>query len=85
MALRLNYKLYFDSVAIYDVDGSAISLVARFTARLPGRSYSTTIYSKFRRLYIIFKSEVKTIDIEEEFYAFYSAVTPGNFTGQLYF
>lgn len=76
VALRLKYKLYFDSVAIYDVDGSAISLVARFTAHLPGRLYSTTIYSKFRRLYIIFKSEVKTIDIEEEFYAFYSAVTP---------
>ena len=85
VVLRLTYKLYLDSVEIYDVEGSVISLIARFTARLPLRSESTTIYSKFRRLYIVFESKVKTTDVEEEFYASYSAISLGMYTGQFYF
>lgn len=83
MVLHLKYKLSIDSLEIYDMEGSVTSLVARFTARVPGRLYRATIYSKFRRLYILFKSNVKTIDADERFYASYSAITPSMYKGQI--
>lgn len=80
VVLHLKYKLSMDSVKVYYVESSVISLLAHFTGRVPGHLYQATIYSNFRRLYILFESK---IDTDEGFYASYSAATPSMYTGQL--
>ena len=83
VVLRLTYTLTTDSVEIYDVDGSGISLISRFTRGIHGRRETATTYSKFHRLYILFKSNVKTSNAEEGIFASYTAITPGKCTGKL--
>lgn len=55
VVLHLKYKLSMDSVKVYDAESSVISLLAHFTGRVPGHLYQATIYSNFRRLYILFE------------------------------
>jgi len=73
LTYRLNNNAKNDKVEVYDIDGSERSLINFFR-----RSYSTktvTIYSKFNRLYVLFKSEDQTLWRAKGLFVSYTAVT----------
>ena len=77
IVLQLKYRLGTakDTVEVYDVDGSELSLVSVF-----GGSWSektATVYSKYHRFYVLFKSDDEKDWAEKGFFISYTAITPG--------
>ncbi|KAJ7389733.1 hypothetical protein OS493_029633 [Desmophyllum pertusum] len=62
-----------DSVEVYDVESSELSLI---TIRLALQNTST-VFSKFRSLYILFTSDDKTSPSEQGIFATYTAISTG--------
>lgn len=77
VVLHLKYRMTSskDTVEVYDVAGTELSLVSVF-----GRSWSektATVYSKYHRLYVLFKSDDEKDWAEKGFFVSYTAITPG--------
>lgn len=67
-----------DRVRVYDVDGSELG--AAISVDLDDRTYTGTVYSKFRRVYVLFKSDLKpqeSLDFEQGMFVIYTAIKPG--------
>lgn len=77
MVLHLTFSVLRDRAEVYDVDDSKLSLVSIFTGGYKSGRQIATTYSKFHRLFVLFKSDDKTNDHEEGIFAVYTAITPG--------
>ncbi|KAL9973791.1 hypothetical protein ACROYT_G020293 [Oculina patagonica] len=81
VVLHLTYRLdrysMKDKVEVYDADGSELSLVSVYGGSLNRKT--ATVYSKFRRLYVLFKSDDEKNGIMEEgLFVSYTAITPAH-------
>ena len=79
VVLHLQYMLddssIKDTVEVYDADGPNLSLVSVFGGSM--FTETATVYSKLRRMYVLFKSDDESIREEKGLFVSYTAITPG--------